>query len=82
MEVTGVYCGNHFTIYVNKTIMLYVLNLYTDGCEIFLNKTGKKITKKENLTSIIQRHRNIYTQIYAYIQKHIHKYLCIHTLYN
>ena len=35
------YHGYHFTIYVNQIIMLYALNLYSDVCQLFLNKTGK-----------------------------------------
>ena len=27
---------------VNQTIMLCALNLYSDVCQLFLNKTGKK----------------------------------------
>lgn len=30
MDVSWTYCGNHFIIYVNQTIMLYTLNLYSD----------------------------------------------------
>ena len=26
------YWGNHFTLYVNQTIMFYALNLYSDVC--------------------------------------------------
>lgn len=28
--------------YVNQAIMLYSLNLHSDGCQLFLNTTGKK----------------------------------------
>lgn len=31
---------NHFVIFVNQAIMLYALNLYSDVCQLFLNKTG------------------------------------------
>lgn len=41
MDINQTYC-NHFTNYINKTIMLYALNLYSDACQFFLNKTGKK----------------------------------------
>lgn len=40
--VNKTYCGNQFMIYVSHTIMVYILNLYTDVCQLFLNKTGKK----------------------------------------
>ena len=43
MDVSQTYGGNHFTVYVNQTIMLYTLNLYSDACQLFLNKTGKSI---------------------------------------
>ena len=36
-----------FTIYVNQTIMFYALNLYSDTCQLFLNKTGKSLTNKK-----------------------------------
>ena len=41
MEVSWTYCGNCFTVYVNQTITLYALNLQSDVCQLFLNKTGK-----------------------------------------
>ena len=47
MDIT--YCGNHFTIYVNKTIMLHTLNLYSGICQLFLNKTKKKKTTSFSL---------------------------------
>ena len=28
--VSGSYCGDYFTIYVNQTIILYCLNLYSN----------------------------------------------------
>lgn len=34
-------CGNHFTIYINQT-MLYILNLNSDVCHLFINKTWGK----------------------------------------
>lgn len=33
-------------IYVNQTIMLYTLNLYSDVCQLCLNKTGRKKKRK------------------------------------
>ena len=47
MDVSGTYCGNHFTIYVNQTIMLYPLNLYSDVYQLFLNKIGNKKKKQK-----------------------------------
>ena len=41
MGVTWTYHGNHFTIYVNETIMLYALNLQSNICQSFLSRTGK-----------------------------------------
>ena len=38
------YCDNHFTIYINQTTMLHILNLYSGICQLFLNKTKKKKT--------------------------------------
>ena len=49
MDVSWTYCGNHFTIYVNQTIMLYLLSLYNHVFQLFLNKTGgKKVEIKKN----------------------------------
>ena len=36
--------GYHFTVDVNQTTMLYALNLDSDECQLFLNKTGGKKT--------------------------------------
>ena len=41
MDVGQTCCGDHFTIHVNQTIMLYILNLYSDVCQLYLNKTEK-----------------------------------------
>ena len=38
---------NHFAIYINQTIILYTLNLCSDGCQLFLSKMGEKRKKKE-----------------------------------
>lgn len=43
MDVNWTYCDNHFTMYVNQTLKLYALNLYSDVCQLFFNKTGGKI---------------------------------------
>lgn len=42
MDITQTYYGNHFIMYINQTIMLYALNLYTDIWQLLLNKTGEK----------------------------------------
>lgn len=42
LAVPNVVLGDHLTIYVNQTIMLYAFNLYTDACQLFLNNTGGK----------------------------------------
>ena len=39
MDVNWTYCGNYFTVYVNKTIMLYMFKFYSDICQLFLNTT-------------------------------------------
>ena len=44
---------NHFTIYVNQTIMPYTLNLYSDIHQLFLSKTGKKFIWKFKRSRII-----------------------------
>lgn len=40
MDVSWTYCGNPFTINVTQTIMLFALNLHSEDCQLFLNKTG------------------------------------------
>ena len=46
------HCGSHFTIYIIQTVMLYALNLYSDVCQLFLNKNGGKTGKKEGEKSL------------------------------
>ena len=43
MDISWTYCGNHFTICINQTILLYALNLYSHVGHLFLNKTGKNV---------------------------------------
>ena len=39
MDVNWTYGDNYVTIYLNKTIMLYVFKFYSDICQLFLNTT-------------------------------------------
>ena len=32
-------------MYVNQSILIYTLNLYSDVCQFFLNRTGEKEKK-------------------------------------
>ena len=41
MDANSTFCSNNFTINV-QTIMLHTLNLYSDMCQLYLNKTGEK----------------------------------------
>ena len=50
MSVIQTYYDNHYTIYVNQIIMLYTLNLFSDVCQLFLSKTGKKKRVGNNLS--------------------------------
>ena len=45
MDVQQTNCDNHIMMYVSQFIMVYLLNLYSAICQIFLNNTGRK--KKE-----------------------------------
>ena len=46
MDVCSSYFDNHLRIYVNETIMLFTLNLHSDICQVYLNKTERmKIAK-------------------------------------
>ena len=42
VNVRGMHCGNNFMMCVNQIIMLYLLNLYTAVCQLYLNKIGRK----------------------------------------
>lgn len=33
--------GNHFTAYVSEVSVPYTLNLYSDLCQLYLNKTER-----------------------------------------
>lgn len=46
------YNWNHFTIYVSQIIVLYSLNLYNNACQLFLNKTQKKLLLKVFVLSL------------------------------
>ena len=35
------YCDNHFMMHVSQ-LMLYILNLYSAVCQLYLNNTGRK----------------------------------------
>ena len=39
MDVSWTYCGDHFMIYLNQTIMLSTWNLYSAAGQLLLNKT-------------------------------------------
>ena len=52
-------------MYVTQIIMLYTLNLYSAVCQIYLNKTGRKIketqiTRISKWVSKITRWKEIY----------------------
>ena len=40
MDASLTYFGNYFTIYINQTIMMKALKLYSEVCQLSLNKTG------------------------------------------
>lgn len=40
MDSNYMHHGDHFMIYVTQTFMPYTLNVYSDVCPLFLNKTG------------------------------------------
>ena len=41
MDVHKTYCDNNFMMYVSQIIMLYILNLHTAVCQLYLNKSGR-----------------------------------------
>lgn len=48
VAVNYTFYGNHSTLYINQIFMLYTLNLHSDVCLLFLNKTGKKYNSHKN----------------------------------
>lgn len=42
-DVSWIYSGDDFTIYVNQVIMLYTLNLYSGVGQLYIYKTGKYV---------------------------------------
>lgn len=43
-DVRWTHCGNHFTIYVNQTMVLFALHLYSGLCQLLLSKNGNKVS--------------------------------------
>lgn len=52
MGTNQVYCSYCLPIYVNPTIIVYTLNLYSGACQLDLNKTGKVQLKNKGLLNI------------------------------
>ena len=48
-------CGNHFTIYVNQTIMQYALNLCSDVCQLFSIKREKNVKIQAIISGVITK---------------------------
>lgn len=46
MGVSWTHGGNHLTVPVEQTIMLYALDFHCDVCQVFLSTTGQKIPHK------------------------------------
>lgn len=42
MAISLNYCGNHFIIFADQTIIWYALHLYNVAYQLFLNEPGKK----------------------------------------
>lgn len=49
MDVNQTYCGHHFPINVNQTIMLYVLNLHSGYVRYFSISLEGKILQRINI---------------------------------
>ena len=41
-DVHWTYCGNHFLMYLSQIIMLYIINLYSAVCQLYLKTERKK----------------------------------------
>lgn len=52
MNVNKTDCGKHFTVYVSQVIMLYILNIYSGTCQLYLNKTGKRKKRSRERSSL------------------------------
>lgn len=85
MDINQTYCGKQFTVYVNQTIMLYVLNLHSDECQ-YINKCmpihfSIKLGKEKNVhvyVKTIYKHTYIWTFTYMYIHTYRHVSVCIY----
>ena len=67
MDVSWPSCGNHFTVYVNQTIMSYALNLHGDTCQLFL-KLRRKRKKDVMFWNLVL----IFTLAKVYIQRSLY----------
>ena len=52
MDVHWTYCDNHFVMYVNQIMVLYILNLHSATCQLYLNKTERKNIYSGRQTSL------------------------------
>lgn len=52
MDVSWTDRGNRFTAYESRTIRAYALNIYTDICRLFLNKTGRGTSQRGSCNEI------------------------------
>lgn len=46
ININQIYYNNHFMIYASQIIMLHALNVYSDACQISLNKMGRNKDEK------------------------------------
>ena len=52
IEQQQIYCDNHFMMYKSQIITLYTLNLHSAVDQLYLNKAGRNIQKKETAKSL------------------------------
>lgn len=52
MGVHSTYCGNHFMTYASQNVILYILNLHSAICQLYLNKSGREMFTKTTRINI------------------------------
>ena len=48
MDGHQTYCGNRFMMDVSQINVLYTLNLYNPVCQLYFNKTGRRMLYNRN----------------------------------
>lgn len=49
-DIHETYCGHNFMMCVSQIMMLYILNLHSDICQLLLNKTRREMAALQGST--------------------------------